>query len=66
MPAKLDLLAASGLRRERWRVRPLPNGMCEINGQRLWNFASNDYLGLAADPRLANAANAATIHLVGW
>jgi 8-amino-7-oxononanoate synthase len=24
----------------------------------MWNFASNDYLGLAADPRLANAANA--------
>ena len=25
----------------------------------MWNFASNDYLGLAADPRLADAANAA-------
>lgn len=56
MPAELDALAAAGLRRG-WRVvRPLPDGACEFEGNRLWNFASNDYLGLAADSRLADAA----------
>ncbi|MEM8946778.1 MAG: 8-amino-7-oxononanoate synthase [Planctomycetota bacterium] len=37
---------------------PLPTvgPWCEIDGQRLVNFASNDYLGLAADPRLLTAA----------
>ncbi|MEO1350956.1 MAG: 8-amino-7-oxononanoate synthase [Cyanobacteria bacterium J06635_15] len=30
-----------------------------LNGDRLVNFASNDYLGLASDPRLAKAAIAA-------
>ncbi|BAW96560.1 8-amino-7-oxononanoate synthase [[Synechococcus] sp. NIES-970] len=31
-----------------------------LNGQSVVNFASNDYLGLASDPRLAEAAIAAT------
>ena len=56
MTAELDTLASAGLRRGRRMVRPSPNGACEIDGQRLWNFASNDYLGLAGDPRLAEAA----------
>lgn len=59
MPAELDALTAAGLRRGRRVVRPLPSGACEIDGRRLWNFASNDYLGLAADSRLADAAKAA-------
>ena len=59
MSADLDSLAAAGLRRGRRVVRPLPGGACEIDGRRLWNFASNDYLGLAADPRVAKAAQAA-------
>ncbi len=43
-------------------LRGLPPGLStagavvEIDGQEIINFASNDYLGLAADPRLANAA----------
>lgn len=59
MPAKLDALATVGLRRQRRLVRLLPGGACEIDGRRLWNFASNDYLGLASDFRLADAAKAA-------
>ncbi len=59
MNADLESLAAAGLRRGRRVVRPLPDGACEIDGRRLWNFASNDYLGLAADPRVTEAAQAA-------
>lgn len=33
-----------------------PGPVIEINGQSLINFASNDYLGLAIDPRLKEAA----------
>jgi len=33
-----------------------------IGGQRLVNFCSNDYLGLAGDPRLAEALRAALMH----
>jgi 8-amino-7-oxononanoate synthase len=53
---ELDLLAQEGL------LRNLPPGIgtagaiVEIAGKRVINFASNDYLGLAADPRLAQAA----------
>lgn len=59
MPAELDALTTAGLRRGRRVVQPLPDGACEIDGRRLWNFASNDYLGLAGDPRVVAAAQAA-------
>lgn len=56
LTAELRLLAGQGLRRRQREVRPLPEGRCEIEQRTLWNFAANDYLGLAADPRLACAA----------
>jgi 8-amino-7-oxononanoate synthase len=45
-----------GLRRSRRVVRRLPGGRCEVEGRELLNAASNDYLGLADDARLAEAA----------
>lgn len=59
MSEELAALESAGLRRARRIVRPLVGGACEIDGRRLWNFASNDYLGLAGDPRVVAAAEAA-------
>ena len=53
---ELAALDVDGLRRTVRTVTPLPRGRCEIGGRELINFASNDYLGLAGDPRLADAA----------
>ncbi len=53
--AELEDLAAAGLRRT---LRPLdsPAGPRVLReGRELWNFASNDYLGLAGHPALAEA-----------
>jgi len=48
-----------GLRRER-RVVESPQGpRVRVNGRLLANFSSNDYLGLAGDARLADAARRA-------
>lgn len=47
---------AAGLWRERRRVVSLPDGYCEVDGRRLRNLASNDYLNLAHHPRLIEAA----------
>ncbi len=41
-------------------ISGLPGAVIELEGRSIINFASNDYLGLAADPRLINAAIAAT------
>ncbi|TXT35106.1 MAG: 8-amino-7-oxononanoate synthase [Planctomycetota bacterium] len=59
MSEEVAALESAGLRRGRREVQPLPGGACSVNGRRLWNFASNDYLGLAGDPRVAEAARAA-------
>ena len=41
-------------------ISGLPGAVIELEGRRVINFASNDYLGLAGDPRLIDAAIAAT------
>ena len=40
-------------------VTPLPDGWCGIDGAKVRNVASNDYLNLAQDPRLIEAAQIA-------
>jgi 8-amino-7-oxononanoate synthase len=57
--AELAALSDSGLLRRRRELRLLPNGWCEIDGRRVRNYAGNDYLGLAHDPRVIAAAEAA-------
>ena len=59
LETKLSEQRSAGLLRERRRVVSLPDGWCEIENRRLRNFASNDYLNLAHDPRLAEAAQEA-------
>lgn len=56
---RLDALASQSLYRRR-RVVEGPQGReLIVDGRRLLNFCSNDYLGLAADPRIAEAFAAA-------
>src|SRR5690242_3658790 len=73
MPEPLDWLDEAladldrrGLRRTLTeRQTPQRGDRIELACQSLVNFGSNDYLGLAADPRLAAAARAAT-EKYGW
>lgn len=61
----LAQLEANGLLRT-LRTREAAIGAeIDVDGWRLINFAANDYLGLAADPRLAEAARQA-IDAEGW
>lgn len=57
---ELENLAAQDLRRRLVAVEEvLPGGKVRLEGRVLLNLSSNDYLGLALDPRLARAAAAA-------
>lgn len=62
---ELQRLDEQGLRRTLHAREGGPSPEITITNSKLVNFASNDYLGLAADPRLARAATAATEEF-GW
>jgi 8-amino-7-oxononanoate synthase len=53
---RLEALRARGLHRELRRVDSPPGTRIQIGGRTLLNFSSNDYLGLANDPILKEAA----------
>jgi 8-amino-7-oxononanoate synthase len=53
---KLEVLRQRGLWRELRTVESRPGPEVLIGGRKMLQFASNDYLALAADPRLAEAA----------
>src|SRR5207247_8663162 len=56
---QLEARRAHSLDRHLREVRSSHGTVVEIDGKQLINFASNDYLGLANDPRLREAATKA-------
>jgi hypothetical protein len=56
---QLKALRAASLDRHLREINSSQGPEIEIDGRRLVNFSSNDYLGLANDPRLREAAMAA-------
>src|SRR5688572_21247791 len=52
----LDVLAQQGQLRRCRLIEPLEGALCRVEGLEAVNFSSNDYLGLARDPRLKQAA----------
>ena len=61
----LGELESQGLLRARSIRDTAPAAVMEIDGRRLVNFGSNDYLGLAGDERLIEAAATARVWGVG-
>jgi 8-amino-7-oxononanoate synthase len=62
---ELAALAAQDLLRQLPLHQGEQGAVLEVNGRSLVNFGSNDYLGLAADPRLIDVAMQAT-QCEGW
>lgn len=58
LDAELLALQKAGLKRGLRAVMLRRSGTVQIDLERVADFASNDYLGLAADPRVARAATA--------
>ena len=52
---ELDQLREQGLLRQLKPIEGAAGPRIVRNGRELWNFASNDYLGLAAHPAIAAA-----------
>ncbi|HUH39172.1 MAG TPA: 8-amino-7-oxononanoate synthase [Spongiibacteraceae bacterium] len=63
LQARLDQRRADQLYRQRRTLDSAQGPRVRLGGRELVNFCSNDYLGLAADPRLRTAAQHA---LDGW
>lgn len=61
LPDAIGSLKGEGLWRSRRSVTSLANGWCEYQGRKLKNFAGNDYLDLAHDPRVIAAMRDATL-----
>ncbi|WP_020650584.1 8-amino-7-oxononanoate synthase [Solimonas variicoloris] len=59
LAAELARIRAADLYRVRRVIDGGHGAQIHVNGRRCINFCSNDYLGLAADPRLAEAARRA-------
>jgi 8-amino-7-oxononanoate synthase len=59
IPGELAALAGRGLRRQLETIGPAQGPVVEVEGRRLVNLCSSDYLGLANDPRTRRAAAAA-------
>lgn len=59
LATELAALEEAGLRRHLRALAGPPDAEVVVDGRRLLHFASNNYLGLASDPRLRAAATAA-------
>ena len=55
--ADLARLEGAGLRRQRRAIEKRAPGKITVEGREYVDFASNDYLGLATDPRVARAVS---------
>jgi 8-amino-7-oxononanoate synthase len=56
IPAEIEALEQRGLRRRLEPISGAQGPVVEMDGRPLVNLCSNDYLGLASDPRLCRAA----------
>ena len=54
--SQLDALEADGLKRRRRTLESACGPLAQVGGRELVSFCSNDYLGLASEPALINAA----------
>jgi 8-amino-7-oxononanoate synthase len=61
LQTRLDEIERDGLTRQRRSVVSQPDGWCEVDQHDVRNFATNDYLNLAQDERVIQAAVTATV-----